>query len=47
MNELCIDASVAVKLVLKGEAYRAKARKLVRDCLVNNVTLIAPLFFCE
>jgi len=26
MTELCIDASVAVKLVLKGEPYRSKAR---------------------
>jgi hypothetical protein len=28
MSELCIDASVAVKLVLKGEPYRNKARRL-------------------
>ncbi len=47
MNELCVDASVAVKLVLKGESYRAKARKLLRDCLVNNVALIAPPFFAS
>jgi len=45
MSELCIDASVVVKLVLSGESYRAAARRLLRDCLVNRVTLIAPPFF--
>lgn len=45
MSELCIDASVAVKLVLTGEAYRTAARRLLRDCLVNGVALIAPPFF--
>lgn len=45
MTELCIDASVAVKLVLKGEPYRSKARQLLRDCLVNNVRLIVPPLF--
>lgn len=45
MSELCIDASVVVKLVLKGESYRVKTRRLLRDCIVNNVTLIAPPFF--
>jgi predicted nucleic acid-binding protein len=34
-----------VKLVLKGEPYRVTARRLLRDCIVNNVTLIAPPFF--
>lgn len=45
MSELCIDASVVVKLVLKGESHRVTARRLLRDCIVNNVTLIAPPFF--
>ncbi len=45
MSELCIDASVAVKLVLKGESYRVRARRLLKDCLVNRVTLIAPPLF--
>ena len=45
MNELCIDASVVVKLVLKGESHRVRARRLLRDCIVNNVVLIAPPFF--
>ena len=29
MSELCIDASVVVKLVLKGESHRVKARRLI------------------
>jgi len=45
MSELCIDASVVVKLVLKGEPYRVTARRLLRDCIVNNVALIAPPFY--
>ena len=48
MSELCVDASVVVKLVLKGESHRVTARRLLRDSIVNNVTLIAPAFFeCE
>jgi predicted nucleic acid-binding protein len=47
MSELCIDASVAVKLVLQGEPFRNKARQLLRDCLVNNIALIAPPFFAS
>ncbi|MBC8235742.1 hypothetical protein H8E77_39850 [bacterium] len=31
MSERCIDASVIVKLVLKGEPYRVTARRLVRE----------------
>lgn len=45
MSELCIDASVIVKLVLKGESHRIRARRLLRDCIANNVTLIAPPLF--
>lgn len=45
MRELCIDASVAVKLVLKGEPHRAKARCLLRDCIANNILLVAPPLF--
>jgi len=45
MSELCVDASVAVKWVFRGEPYRAKAASLLRDCLVNNVALVAPPFF--
>ena len=32
-------------MVLKGEPYRVTARRLLKDCIVNNVTLIAPPFF--
>jgi predicted nucleic acid-binding protein len=45
MSELCIDASVVVKLVAPRERYRSEANRLLRDCLVNNVTLIAPPCF--
>jgi predicted nucleic acid-binding protein len=45
MSELGIDASVVVKLVFKGESHRVTARRLLRNCLVNGVTLIAPHFF--
>ena len=45
MSELCADASVVVKLVFKGEPHRAAARRLLRDCFVNRVTLIAPPLF--
>jgi predicted nucleic acid-binding protein len=34
-----------VKLVLKGEPYRNKARQLLRDSIVNNLTFIAPPLF--
>jgi predicted nucleic acid-binding protein len=34
-----------VKPVLKGESHRTTARRLLRDCIVNNVTLIVPPFF--
>jgi predicted nucleic acid-binding protein len=41
----CIDASVAVKLVLKGEAHRAAARKLLNDSIRAGIKLIAPPIF--
>lgn len=48
MRACCLDASVALNLVLKGEPYRNRARQLLRDCLVGNIPLIAPaLFQCE
>lgn len=45
MSERCIDASVIVKLALKGEPHRAKARRLVRDSTREGINLIAPPFF--
>ncbi|RKY72329.1 MAG: hypothetical protein DRQ24_05280 [Candidatus Latescibacterota bacterium] len=52
MSELCIDASVVVKLVLKGESHRVRARRLLRDCIVNTVhdatyVALAELRGCE
>lgn len=45
MTELCLDASVAVKLVFQGEPLRAQARKLLQECLTKRVALIVPPFF--
>jgi predicted nucleic acid-binding protein len=45
MSQLCIDASVAAKLVFKGEPDRASARRLVRDCVARKTKLVAPAFF--
>ncbi|MCH8293304.1 type II toxin-antitoxin system VapC family toxin [Candidatus Poribacteria bacterium] len=45
MNERCVDASVIVKLALKGEPYRIKARLLVRESSREGIDLIAPPFF--
>ena len=45
MNERCVDASVIVKLALKGEPHRALARRLVRDSAAAGIRLIAPPIF--
>jgi predicted nucleic acid-binding protein len=45
MSERCVDASVAVKWVVKGEPFRAKARKLLQESLAKGITLIAPPLF--
>ncbi len=45
MSEQCVDASVALKWVLKGEKHRSKARALLRDSRNNQIALIAPVFF--
>lgn len=48
MNQRCVDASVVVKLVLKGEPHRAVARRLVSDSAAAGIDLIAPpVFACE
>jgi predicted nucleic acid-binding protein len=41
----CVDASVAVKLVLKGETHRAAARKLMSESIRAGIELIAPPIF--
>lgn len=45
MNERCVDASVMVKLALKGESYRAVARRLVRESVAAGIDLVAPPIF--
>lgn len=45
MTELCIDASVMLRLVFKGESHRVTARRLLRDCVINNIALLAPVLF--
>ena len=45
MTERCIDANIAVKLFIKGEAFRHKALKLLRESQAAGITLIAPPLF--
>jgi predicted nucleic acid-binding protein len=42
MGEQIIDASVAIKWVVKGEPFRNKARQLLRDAKAKGTTLIGP-----
>jgi predicted nucleic acid-binding protein len=42
MAEQVIDASVAIKWVVKDEPFRNKARLLLRDSRRNNSTLLGP-----
>ncbi len=45
MAERCIDASIAVKWFIKGEAFRSKALKLLRESKALGFSLIAPPLF--
>jgi len=45
MTDRCVDASVMVKLALKGEAHRTTARRLVRESVAAGIILIAPPLF--
>jgi predicted nucleic acid-binding protein len=45
MIERCVDASVIVKLALKVEPNRVKARRLVRESTREGIDLIAPPLF--
>ncbi len=45
MTERCVDASVVVKLVLRGEPHRAVARRLLRESAAIGMSLIAPPIF--
>jgi len=42
VREICIDANVIVKLPLKGEPFRAKARSLIKECGAKKIAIIAP-----
>lgn len=45
MNDLCVDASLAIKLVLGGESLRAHARQLYKDAATASALLVAPPIF--
>ena len=45
MPERCVDASVAIKWVVKSETWRKKARRFLFDSVQNGYTLIAPPLF--
>lgn len=45
MSQRCIDASVIVKLTLKGESHRVTSRRLVRESTAGGIELIAPPLF--
>ncbi len=45
MAERCIDANVALKWFITGEAFRQKALKLLPESLAASITLIAPPLF--
>ena len=42
MAEYVIDASVAIKWVVKDEPFRSEARQLLRDARLAGVTLCSP-----
>lgn len=45
MSECCIDANIAIKWFIKGESFRHKALKLLRESQAAGMTLIAPPLF--
>lgn len=45
MRERCVDASIIIKLALKGEPHRTTARRLVRESAAAEIDLIAPPLF--
>lgn len=45
MAERCVDASVAIKWYIKGEAFRKKAERFLRDSLSAGYAFIAPPLF--
>ena len=45
MPERCVDASLGIKWVVRGEPWRKKARKFLRDSIAEGIALIAPPLF--
>ena len=45
MTEVCVDASLAVKMVLRGERLRPHARQFFIDSALAGGTIIAPPLF--
>lgn len=45
MPERCVDASVAIKWVVKRESWRKKARKFLQDSIAAGIGLVAPPLF--
>jgi len=45
MLERCVDANIAVKWFIKGEAFRHKALKFLRESVGAGITFIAPSLF--
>ncbi len=45
MSQRCVDASLIVKLALKGEPRRSSCRPLVRESTAAGIELIAPPLF--
>lgn len=45
MPERCVDASIAIKWLIKGESFRHKAVKFLRDSQAAGIELIAPAWF--
>ena len=43
--ERCVDANLAIKWFIKGEAFRHKALKLLRESTAAGITLIVPPLF--
>jgi predicted nucleic acid-binding protein len=40
-----VDASLGIKWIVKGESWRKKARKFLRDSITAGIALIAPPLF--
>jgi predicted nucleic acid-binding protein len=45
VSQRCVDASLMIKLALKGEPHRSTSRRLVRESTAAGIELIAPPLF--